>query len=95
MKDYEAMVIIDPEMEDEKIEASVAKIEGLIKKNGGKIEKTDRWGKRKLAYPIKKQPMGYYVVLYFNGQEDGIKEMDRVMRISDDVIRHMIVAKEA
>jgi small subunit ribosomal protein S6 len=94
LKEYEAMVIIDPDMEDEKIEASVAKIEGLIKKNGGEIDKVDHWGKRKLAYPINKQPMGYYAVLYFKGKEDGIKEMDRVMRISDDVIRHMIVAKE-
>lgn len=94
MKEYEAMVILDPDMEDEMLEASVSKIEGLIKKNGGAIEKIDRWGKRKLAYPIKKRPMGYYAVLYFKGKEEGIKEMDRVMRISDDVIRHMIVTRE-
>lgn len=94
MKDYEAMTILDANLDDEKIEAAVTKVEALIKKNGGTIEKIDRWGKKKLAYPIKKQTMGYYALFYFNGPEDGIKEMDRVMRISDDVMRHMFIAKE-
>lgn len=95
MKDYEAMVILDANLDDEKIEAAVIKVEELIKKNGGTIEKIDRWGKKKLAYPIKKQSMGYYSLFYFNGEEQSIKEMDRVMRISDDIMRHMFVAKEA
>ncbi len=93
MKDYEAMVIIDPDLEDEKIEAAVTKIEELIKKNGGTIEKVDRWGKRKLAYAIKKRAMGFYALLYFQGKEDSVKEIDRVLRINDEVMRHMIVAK--
>ncbi len=94
MKEYEAMAILDANMEDEKIEAAVTKIEGIIAKNGGKVEKTDRWGKRKLAYPIKKQTMGYYALFHFQGPEESIKEMDRVLRISDEVVRHMFVAKD-
>lgn len=94
MKDYEAMVILDANLDDEKIEAAVTKVEDLIKKNGGTVEKIDRWGKKKLAYPIKKQSMGYYGLFYFNGPEESIKEMDRVMRISDDIMRHMFIAKE-
>ncbi len=94
MKEYEAMAILDANMEDEKIEAAVTKIEGIIAKNGGKVAKTDRWGKRKLAYPIKKQTMGYYALFHFEGPEENIKEMDRVLRISDEVVRHMFVAKD-
>jgi small subunit ribosomal protein S6 len=94
LKEYEAMAILDPNMEDEKIEAAVTKIEGIITKNGGKIDKTDRWGKRKLAYPIKKQTMGYYALFHFQGPQESIKEMDRVLRISDEVMRHMFVAKD-
>ena len=94
MRDYEAMVILDASMEDEKIEEAVSKVEALIKKNGGKIDKIDRWGKKKLAYPIKKQSTGYYGLFYFKSPEDSIKEMDRVLRISDDVMRHMFVRKE-
>jgi small subunit ribosomal protein S6 len=94
LKEYEVMTIIDPTMEDDKIEAAVTKIEGTIVKNGGKLGKTDRWGKKKLAYPIKKQTMGYYAVIYFQSPEQNIKEMDRLMRISDEVLRHMFVAKD-
>lgn len=95
MKEYEAMVIFDAGLEDEKIEEAVAKVEALIKKNGGQIDKIDSWGKKKLAYPIKKQAMGYYSLYYFKGPEDSIKEMDRVLRISDDVMRHMFVRKDS
>ncbi len=93
MKEYEAMAIIDSNLEDEKIAAVVTKVQGIIKKNGGSVEKVDEWGKRKMAYPIQKQATGYYAVFYFKAPEDSIKEMNRVLRISDDLLRHMIFRK--
>lgn len=90
MREYEAMVILDPNLEDEKIEATLTKIEGLIKKDKNSIEKVDKWGKRKLAYPINKETSGYYVVYYFKGDEGHIKEIDRVLKISDEVLRHTV-----
>lgn len=93
MKEYEAMAIIDSNLEDEKIAAIVTKVEGIIKKNGGSVDKVDEWGKRKMAYPINKQISGYYAVFYFKAPEDSIKEMNRILKISDDVLRHMIFRK--
>lgn len=93
MNEYEAMTIIDAELDDEKIESAMAKVEGVIKKNGGAIEKVDKWGRRKMAYPINKQTSGYYAVFYFKAPEESIKEMNRVLKISDEVMRHMVVRK--
>lgn len=95
MRDYEAMVVLNPELEEEKLDAAVEKIEKLLKKNKDEIEKVDRWGKRRLAYPIQDFDEGYYIVLYFKGLEESIKELDRVLHISDDVLRHKIIRRSA
>ena len=92
MKAYEVMYIVKP-MEDEAFEAVVTKFEGLISNNGGTVEKTDRWGKKRLAYEIQDLQEGLYVLVTFNATPACIKELDRVMRISDDVMRHMIISK--
>ena len=92
MKAYEVMYIVKP-VEDEAFEAVVAKFEALINNNGGSVEKTDRWGKKRLAYEIQDLQEGLYVLVTFNGTPACIKELDRVMRITDEVMRHMIIAK--
>ncbi len=93
MREYEAMVILNASLEDEKIEESIAKIEKMLKKGGSEIEKSDKWGKRRLAYPIKKEASGYYCLFYFKGEADQVKEYNRVLRISDEVLRHTIFRK--
>ena len=93
MRAYEVMYIIKP-AEDEVIDGVVAKFEKLLTNNGAAIEKTDRWGKRKLAYLIDDLAEGYYVLVDFSAEPAAVKEFDRVMKITDEVMRHMIVKKE-
>jgi small subunit ribosomal protein S6 len=84
------MYIIKP-LEDEATNDIVAKFENLIKNNGGEIEKTDRWGKRRLAYAIDDINDGYYVLVHFVAQPEAVAELDRVMKITDEILRHMII----
>lgn len=93
MRAYEVMYIIKP-AEDEVIDGVVAKFEKLLTNNGAAIEKTDRWGKRKLTYLIDDLAEGYYVLVDFSAEPAAVKELDRVMKITDEVMRHMIVKKE-
>lgn len=93
MRDYEAMVVLNPSLEEDKLETAIGKIEKLIKKNKNKVEKVDKWGKRKLSYPIKRFDEGYYLVFYFKGEEESIKELNRVLQIADEVIRHRIIKR--
>lgn len=93
MRAYEVMYIIKV-AEEEAIDAVVAKFDKLLTDNGATVEKTDRWGKRKLAYLIQDMPEGYYVLVNFKAEPAAVKELDRVMKITDEVLRHMIIRKE-
>ena len=93
MNKYELMFIINPVLEDSQKEATIETVKGIIAADG-EVTNTDIWGMRKLAYPIEKKTEGYYVVVTFNGNPTLPKELDRRLRISDDVMRHIIVAKD-
>ena len=90
---YEVMFIIDPALEDDKKEATVETVKGIIAAEG-EVGNVDVWGMRKLAYPIQKKTEGYYVVIEFAAQPTLPKELDRRLRISDNVMRHLIVNKD-
>ena len=90
---YEVMFIIDAALEDAQKDATVETVKSIIAENG-EVTNVDVWGLRKLAYPIQKKNEGYYVVIEFNGAADLPKELDRRLKISDNVIRHIIVNKE-
>ena len=94
MTNYEVMFIIDPTLEDEAKEATVETVKGIIEADGA-VDKVDVWGMRKLAYPIQKKNEGYYVVVEFDASADLPKELDRRLKISDDVMRHIIINREA
>lgn len=87
------MAILKAGLEPEAVDAAVSKIEDLIKKNGGTIDSIDRWGKRKLAYQIMHETEGNYAVFYFQGENPTVKELDRVMRIDDNVLRFGILRR--
>ena len=89
MTNYEVMFIIDPVLEDEKKDATVETVQQIINADG-EVSKVDVWGMRKLAYPIDKKEEGYYVVVEFAGNPTLPKELDRRLRISDNVMRHLI-----
>ena len=90
MTNYELMFIIDPVLEDSAKEQTVDSIKRIIADNG-EIKKADVWGMKKLAYPIQKKNEGYYVVVEFEANSDFPKELDRRLKISDNIIRHLIV----
>ena len=93
MTNYELMFILDPALEDDKKEAAVEMVKEIIATEG-EVGNVDVWGMRKLAYPIQKLNDGYYVVINFEGNATLPKELDRRLRISDNVMRHIIVAKD-
>ncbi|MDO4935135.1 MAG: 30S ribosomal protein S6 [Phascolarctobacterium sp.] len=92
MKKYEVLYVVKP-VEDEVLNGIVKKFEDLITAKGGTVEKTDRWGKKHLAYEIEDNQEGLYVLVTFNGSAECVAELDRVMRITEELLRHMIVAK--
>lgn len=90
MREYELMYIARPNLEPEQYEALQERVNGIIADNGGETTGLDVWGRRKLGYPIKHETDGYYVVCTFKGGEELIKEMDRVLSITDDFLRFKI-----
>ena len=93
MTNYELMFIIDPTLEDEKKEAAVETVKGIIEADGT-VGELDVWGLRKLAYPIQKKNEGYYAVVTFQASPELPKELDRRLRISEAVMRHLIINKD-
>ena len=90
MNKYEVMFVLDPALDDEKKAAAVEAVKGIIA-DAGEVTEVNEWGLRKLAYPILKKTEGYYVVMQFDAQPELPKELDRRLRISDSVMRHIIV----
>lgn len=93
MNKYELLFIIDNSVADEAKEAIIAKMSQLVTDNGGSVEKVDKWGAKKLAYPINFKEDGYYVLMNFECEPALIAEMERQLRINDQVMRHMVVKK--
>ena len=90
MKNYELAYVVRPNAEDEVKEAVLNKIQEVVSANG-EVEKVDTWGNRKLAYQIAKFSEGFYVLVNFKASADLPKELDRNLKINENVIRHMIV----
>ncbi len=93
MNKYESVIIVNPNLDEEATKALVDKFTGLINENG-KVEKVEQMGKKKLAYKINKQSEGNYILFHFEAKPDSIKELERVYRITDDVMKFIVVKKE-
>jgi len=89
MRKYEVMYIIRPDVEQEAVQATVEKFQGIIQ-NGGEITKHEVLGKRRLAYEINKVRDGIYVLVNFTAAPDVVAELERFLKISDEVIRYLI-----
>jgi len=90
MRSYEVMLAINPQLEDEELDSLLNKLKNLITDAKGEITKTDKWGKRKLAYEIKDFTEAIYVVLNFNADEKIIPEFERVVKLEEKVIRYLL-----
>ena len=90
---YEVVYILDPNLNEETTAAMVEKFKALVEQNGTLAE-IDQWGKRRLAYPINDLNEGYYVLMGFSSKPEFPRELDRILRITDGVMRSLIVCKD-
>lgn len=95
MRDYEMVFIIHPEIDGDEAEGVIDGVKDLITRNEGKVTKVESWGLRKLAYPIKKQQEGRYVLMEFDLEPQNISEIERVLKLTEPVIRHLIIRLES
>lgn len=93
MNNYEVLYIIDNALDEAAREAAIAKYESLITGSGGSVEKTDKWGMKKFAYPINYKTEGFYVLMTFTAPSELPRELERQMRISDEIVRFMVIRK--
>ena len=94
MKAYELLFFVAPTISDEDRVAVMKRIETTIAEGAGKVDNVDEWGKRKLAYEINGLTDGDYTLVNFHADPQNVAELDRVLRINDAVVRHMIVKRE-
>jgi len=94
MRAYEAMFVLRPNLDEQATQAMIDKFTGLIQTQGGELENVEKWGKRRLAYEIKDFREGYYVLLTFKGEPAVAQELERVFRITDEVLRHLVIKRE-
>jgi small subunit ribosomal protein S6 len=88
---YESVAIINAALEDEQIEVTISRILETIKSHGGELIEADKWGRKRLAYPIQKSKSGYYLVLRFNAPTELIAVLERNYRLDETIIRYLTV----
>ena len=91
---YETLFVIDPDLTEEDTKALIEKFAKLITDNGGEIESTDEWGKRRLAYPINDKPEGYYVLINFKSEATLPSELERIFGITEGILRSIVIRHE-
>lgn len=95
MRAYELMVILNPEVDERTVAPSLEKLLKVVIDNGGSIDKTDIWGKRRLAYDINKQSEGIYVVIDMTTTPDVAQELDRQLTLNETVMRTKLLRRDA
>ena len=91
MHDYELVVIVNPSIADDDVANTVEKVKTFVTGRGGVIAEANQWGRKRLAYPIKKCTEGNYVLIKFNLDPKLTTELETSLKLSDDIVRHMLV----
>jgi len=91
LRDYELVVILSPELAEEEIPAAIDRLSQLIVDRGGEVKDVDRWGRRKLAYPINKHLEGNYLVTQVRLDPNRTSDVEAGLRISEEVLRHLLL----
>ena len=94
MNKYELIYVIDTAMEETARNELIARFNGMIEENGGKVEKVEEWGKRRLAYTVNYKNEGYYVLVNFTANPELPREIERVMQINESILRYLTVKVE-
>jgi small subunit ribosomal protein S6 len=91
MRPYEVIVIIDASLEEDGIRAVIDRSTDIIKAKGGNPGRVDRWGKRRFAYEVKHRTEGYYVLIEASAEPEAMADLDRMLHLADEVIRHKVI----
>lgn len=91
MRQYETLFVVHPELAEAQIKETIERAKRLIENMGGQVGRVHEWGSRELAYPIQKQNRGYYVVIEYVSPGDAVRELERTLRIADEVLRFVSV----
>ena len=94
MRLYEIVYIFDPTLDEDQVNKKLEKFHPLVLGKGGEVTAVDHWGTRQMAYPVKKQQTGYYVVAQVRAETDGLPEFERVLRLDTELLRYLIVLNE-
>ena len=93
MRDYEVLYIVRADLDDDKVQDIIKRVNTIIEKADGSVERTNIWGKRKLAYEVMHQKEGSYVLQDFQIGADRIPELEAALKITEEVLRHLVVRK--
>ncbi len=91
LRQYEVMVILDPDLDERTVAPSLDTYLNVIRQSGGSVENVDVWGKRRLAYEINKKPEGIYAVIDLNADPAAVKELDRQLSLNESVVRTKVI----
>ena len=91
MRQYETMVLLSPELTDETVEEKISGFEKKVTEGGGEVLNVDRWGKKRLAYPIQRQRHGIYFIVTYHSEPSVVDNIERDMRIDEETWRYMTV----
>ena len=88
---YDILFIADPNLGEPEVDALAAQVQGFAEKEGGKLQKVEKWGKKRLAYDVRRHREGYYVLLVVEGTGAMVKEVERRLKVADGIIRYLTV----
>lgn len=91
MRPYEVMVILEPALEESAVQLMINRSTEVLTKSSGTVNRVEKWGKRRLAYELNHRTEGYYVLFDVTSEPGPMDELDRALRLADDVLRHKIV----
>jgi small subunit ribosomal protein S6 len=94
LREYELMFVLTPDLQEDGVQAATERVSSLITTRGGEITKVDTWGRRRMAYPIRRHIDGYYTVMRFRLEANLTDELERNLRLTEPVLRHLVVRAE-
>ena len=94
MRDYELMVVLDPNLDEAAIDALNTRIQSMVTQRGGTVDGVDTWGRKRLAYPIGRFRDGFYILSRFQMPPNATAEIERALKLTESVIRHLLVRNE-
>ncbi len=94
MRSYQSVIILKPDLDETQVDQALASIEDIIKAQGGAFLKVEKWGKKRLAYKVRKNRFGYYLNVYHSCENSGVAAMEEKFRLLDAIIKYLVVKLE-